>query len=221
VFHYATDFTQDDYDETDARVQATFGGASNAGGIATAAGPDLDIKEFGTNNKDMDFHDLQVMIRQVCAQVYHVPLPLVSLNAATYNAYPTALLALYDDAVGPLANRLFGGLGELLLPRYNIDPASVKITFDREKVPALRKRAGEELVLRREVNVESTDEIRAGLGIGDYEPNDQPGGTIMVQSTLVPLGDKPQDPAVTLNVNSPPEQGQPAAPVAPADPAES
>jgi HK97 family phage portal protein len=219
VFHYDEDLQEDDFNETQKRVRAQYSGADNAGKIVVSSGPSMTVTELGKNNLEMDFAELQKMIRKVVAQVYHVPLPLVDTSSQTFNNYGTAKTALYDDAVSPLAKRLYAGYGELLLPRYDLDPAKVQISFDADQVDALRTRRNEELKLRREVNVETTDELRAGLGLGDYEPNEDPGGTIMVQSSLTPLGEDPLgDEGEDIPGAVPP--GQPVPPVVPVPPEE-
>jgi phage portal protein BeeE len=185
LFHFEDDLNEDDFNETQDRVHANYSGAGQAGKIAVTAGPHLTVKELGTSNKDMDFAALQKLIRDVISQVYHVPLPLVSTDAATFSNYSAAKTALYDDAVSPLAGRLYAGLGELLLPRYDLDPSEVQITFDPDLIPALKMRRNEELVLRRGVNIESTNELRGSVGLDDVEGGDD----ILVNSALVPLGE--------------------------------
>ena len=44
-------------------------------------------------------------------------------------------------------------------------------------------------MLRRGVNIETTDELRGSVGLGEYEPTEEPGGTIMISSSMVALGD--------------------------------
>jgi HK97 family phage portal protein len=208
VFHFEEDLNEDDFKEAQDRVHANYSGADQAGKVAVTAGPSLDITELGKNNLEMDFAELQKMIRKVIAQVYHVPLPLVDTSAQTFNNYGTAKVALYDDAVGPLAGRLYAGYGELLLPRYQLDPAKVQITFDPDLVPALKTRRNEELVLRRGVNIETTNELRGGAGLDDVDGGDD----VLVQSSLVPLGTDPLGsglddipPPVPPNNDAPPE----------------
>ena len=101
-----------------------------------------------------------------------------------------------------------------MLPRYNLDPAQWHYWYDADKVPALKMRQNEELVLRRGVNIETTDELREAVGLGEYEPTDAPGGTIMVQGTLVALGD---DIFGDAEDDLPGFPGQPTPPEAPAE----
>jgi phage portal protein BeeE len=219
VFHFEDDLDEDDFNETQDRVHQNYSGADQAGKVAVTAGPHLTINELGNSNKDMDFANLQKLIRDVISQVYHVPLPLVSTDAATFSNYSSAKTALYDDAVSPLAGRLYAGLGELLLPRYGLDPSEVAITFDPDLIPALKMRRNEELVLRRGVNIESTNELRGSVGLEDVEGGDD----ILVNSALVPLGedafgDDTDDIPVPPVVVAPVDPDAPVPPEQPEDP---
>ena len=112
----------------------------------------------------MDFAKLQTMAKQSVALQYKVPLPLISTEASTFSNVSTSRLALYDDAVLPLADRIFGGLTELLIPWYKQDPAKVVITYDLDSITALAGRRNEDLKLRRDLNIETLNEFRTAIG---------------------------------------------------------
>lgn len=183
VFHFEQDMNDDDFEEVKRRVRAQYGGSRQAGQIGVTAGGKLDIKEAGINNKDMDFANLQRMARDAVALQYKVPLPLLSTDAATFNNYREAKLALYDDAVLPLADRIFAGLSDFLLPRFGVDPSKARITYDMDSITALATRRNEELKLRRDLNLESTNELRALLGREAADNGDQ----ILIPANMVPL----------------------------------
>ena len=184
VFHFDADLNKDEFEETKERVRAQYGGTSKAGSIGVTAGGKLSINEMGTNNKDMDFANLQNMAQRAVALQYKVPLPLLTTDASTFNNYKEARAALYMDAVLPLADRIFNGLTELLMPRYGLDPSEYKITYDRTKITALVTIALEELKLRKEINIESDNELRATIGRAPY-----PGGdAVLKPANLIPAG---------------------------------
>jgi len=187
VFHFKEDMSKDDHAATEKKINSKFGGADKAGSIITTAGESLEIKEIGINNKDMDFALLQSMSKQAVALQYKVPLPLVTIEATSFNNYREAKLALYDDAALPLADRIYGGLTNLLMPRYDEDPAQMKITYDLNSITALSIRRNEQLRLRKELNIEAINEIRKSIGL-EPDPN---GDQILVPATLVPLGSDP------------------------------
>jgi len=189
VFHFEDDLNNDEFQEVKERVDAQYGGTSNAGNIGVTAGPKMDIKEMGVNNKDMDFVNLQRTAKVAVAQQYQVPLPLVLIDRATFNNYSEARLALYDNAVLPVADRIFAGLTNLLMPRFGADPSKMWISYDVDKITALVKRRNEELKLRKEMNLESTNELRETLGKEPVEGGEQ----IMVPATLIPLNSSLMD----------------------------
>lgn len=184
VFHFEEDLSNDDFEETKARVMEQYAGAQRAGQIGVTAGGALDIKELGINNKDMDFANLQEMARTAVALQYKFPLPLLSADASTFNNYKEAKAALYDDAVLPLADRIFGGLSDFLLPRYGLDPSKVRITYDIDQITALAGRRNEELKLRRELNLETLNEMRTLIGRESVDGGD----VVMAPATMVPVG---------------------------------
>jgi HK97 family phage portal protein len=195
VFHFEEDLQEDDFETVRNRVMERYAGADNAGTIGVTAGSKLDIKEIGTNNKDMDFAVLQAMAKQAVALTYKVPLPLISTDATSFNNYREAKLALYDDAVLPLADRIFGGLTQLLMPRYGEDPAKTQITFDMDQITALAVRRNEELKLRKALNLESDNELRAMIGREPYKGGDQ----FLKPANLIPVGvDLFTEPTVSL-----------------------
>jgi len=184
VFHFDEDLSQDDFDATKQRVMEQYAGSQKAGTIGVTSGGGLDIKELGINNKDMDFANLQTMARIAVAQQYKFPLPLLTTDATSFNNYKEAKAAMYDDAVLPLADRLFGGLSDFLLPRYGLDPSKVRLTYDMDQITALSNRRNEELKLRKELGLENDNELRTLIGREPYE-----GGDIFYKpATLIPVG---------------------------------
>jgi hypothetical protein len=77
------------------------------------------------------------------------------------------------------------GISRMMFPRYNIDPATSQLTYNPESIPALQERRLDELKKRRDVNIETVNELRQLL------PNREPleGGDVFYQNaTLVPAG---------------------------------
>jgi HK97 family phage portal protein len=184
VFHFDADLNSDEFKETKERVIAQYGGTSKAGMIGVTAGGKLDIKEAGVNNKDMDFANLQGMAQRAVALQYKVPLPLMTTDAATFTNFKESRAALYTDAVLPLADRVFDGLTDLLMPRYGLDPNDYRITYDKTKIEALSSVALEELKLRKEINIESDNELRASIGRKPYKGGD----VVLKPANLIPAG---------------------------------
>lgn len=184
IFHFDSDWNEDDFNETRDRVREQYGGASKAGEIGVTSGGKLDIKDIGSSNKDMDYVKLHAIAQQSIALQYNFPLPLIVITATTFNNYKEAKLALYDDAALPLADRLFDGLTAFLMPRFKLDPAKTRITYDIDTITSLAIRRNEELKLRKELGVESDNELRTMIGREPYEGGD----TIYKPANLIPIG---------------------------------
>lgn len=187
IFHFANDMDEDTYEAAKARINAQYGGASNAGAVAVTAGGTLDVKTSGVSNVDMDFSKLQEMARKVIALRYGVPLPLISDERMTLGNYGEAKLALYDDAVIPLAGRVLGGLGDALMPRFGRDPLRERLSFDPDRVPTLLTRRNAELLQRAQLGIETDNELRALIGREPYQGGDthyKPASSVPVGSDL-------------------------------------
>lgn len=184
VFHFEEDINQSDLDATKAALNDTYAGADNAGKIGVTSGGKLNVSELAKDNKDMDFAELQKMAKYAVAMQYNVPLPLITNDAQTFNNYGTANLALYDDAILPLASRIFGGLSIMLLPRYGLDPSKYRIGVDIDAITALSLRRNEELKLRKELNIDNDNELRALIGSAPYDGGD----TYFKPANLIPVG---------------------------------
>ena len=165
-----------------------FSGSQNAGKVAVYAASDMDIKEMGMNNKDMDFAGLETASRHSIFMRYGIPLPIISTDGQTYNNFDRAIEDLYDRAVLPYAQIIFSGLTKMLRHRYN--DSFEKITYNPETITALKGRLLNELKVRRDVNIETVNELREAL------PNREPlvGGDVFYQAaTLIPAGEDLDD----------------------------
>lgn len=184
VFHFEEDMDDDDFEAVREDIISRYGGSSKAGTIGVTAGGKLQVEELGATPKDMDFANLQSLVSKAVAMRYKVPLPLVSDERQTLNNYELALLALYDHAVIPLSQKILSGLGMLLLPRYGLDPKKARFIINQDTVTALVQRRNAELKMRRDMNLETINELRASLGREEIEGGDE----LYQNATLVPVG---------------------------------
>lgn len=172
------------------KVIDDFSGSDNAGKIAVYAASDMDIVELGQNNKDMDFASLETVSRDSIFMRYGIPLPIISPDSQTYNNFDRAIEDLYDRSVLPYAEIIFSGLTKSLRHRYG--DTFEAVTYNPETITALKGRLLAELKTRREVNVETVNELREAL------PNRDPliGGDVFYQAaTLIPAGEDLTDEA--------------------------
>jgi hypothetical protein len=80
---------------------------------------------------------------------------------------------------------MFSGLSRFLLPRFNIDLKSARITFNPESLQPLKDRRLEELKKRKDIGIETTNELRESMSNRD----DVEGGDVLYQNaTLIPIG---------------------------------
>ena len=184
VFHYEEDMDEDRFQETLERIRANYGGASNAGLIGVTSGPKMTVQNIGSSNQDMDWLNMQQMAQKAVALQYHIPLPLFTDARQTLNNYSIAKEALYDDAVIPLAGVIFDGIEELMFPRYGLKKENARLTYNPDKIAALVARRNAELKVRREIGVETDDELRAFLG---REPMGTGGNFLWKNGTMVPV----------------------------------
>lgn len=185
VVQFKDTTSPDEHEERKTKLQEQLGGSANAGKIAVISSNDMEINEFGKTNRDMDFYNLDRVASNAIYNRYKVPLPLVSMDASTFNNMELAVYHFYDFAVIPLFNRIAAGLTRFLFPRYGMDPNRVYLTYNPEDVQALKSRRVEQLMKRKELGVETINEIREGL------PNREPleGGDILYQpANMVPVG---------------------------------
>jgi HK97 family phage portal protein len=158
----------------------------NTGGIAVTSAEDIDIKELGNTNKDMDYSVMNDLSSKAVYFRYRIPLPLVSNDAATYNNFEQATVALYDWAVLPTAGTCFDGLSKFIMPRSGIDPSEMWLDYDPEQIPALRSRRLQELKIRKDINVETINELRSDIPNRD---DVEGGDVIYINGNLVPIGE--------------------------------
>jgi len=186
VISFKEEFPSDDeHKHRKKRINEDLAGPENAGGIAVISGADMTLKEVGQKNKDMDFAKLDQMANLTIYLRYKIPLPLVTNDASTFNNLQTAIGLLYDQAVLPLADTLFGGLSKFLLPRYGLNPAEWSITYDPLSITALKGRMLEQLQKQRTLNLETINELRSGMG---REPISEGGDKLYQPANLIEVG---------------------------------
>jgi HK97 family phage portal protein len=175
-------FTDDQLEKLKSQFNNLYSGAENAGrplflpnGLAFA--------EFGTSNKDMDYMALKSSASDSIYNVYRVPLALMSTQSMTLDNFKEAKLFLYDNAVIPLADLLYGEMTNFLIPRYGEDPFKVRITIDLDNIPALESRRLDRVQKMSMLGIMTTNELRRDLGLDDLEGGD----TVLLPSNLLPL----------------------------------
>ena len=132
----------------------------------------------------MQYKDLQEIMLARVSTIYRIPLPLLMSTTMTFNNLATAMLQLFDGAVAPLATKMYSELTRFLLPRYK-GMEKIEFKFNENDIPALRLRMIETAKAQSEIDVNTTNEVRASIG---YEALENGGDVVMVDATKIPLG---------------------------------
>ncbi|MCP4553031.1 MAG: phage portal protein [Bacteroidetes bacterium] len=180
---------EDEHELRKQRINEQYAGSENTGTIGVISGGEVGITEMGVNNKDMDYAKLDQAASQAIFLRYGIPLPIVSMEKATYNNMEKAFFDFYENQVCVTANTLFSGLSKTLLPRYGLDLNDFIITYNPESIPVIMRQKLVELKERKDIGIETPDELRSLL------PNREAlktGGDVVYQpATLIPIGSDP------------------------------
>ncbi|MCP4489039.1 MAG: phage portal protein [Gammaproteobacteria bacterium] len=179
--------SQDELISRTQSIREQLTGPRNSGKVAVVQAGETDIKELGQTNKDMDFANLDQSARVTIFNRYHIPLPLISSDASTYNNMASSVEHLYDFAVIPNLDKIFSSLTMWLMPRYGIDPADMQITYNPEEIEALKPRRISNLQKRKEIGIESTNELRESMPNRDPLKGSQ-SNSVFVSATMVSIG---------------------------------
>ena len=165
-------------------VNSRFSGTGNAGKPMLLEG-DFDWKEMGLSPKDMDFIQLKNMSAKDIALVYGVPSQLIGIpDAQTYSNFAEAKLALYNETIIPLLDRVQGDLNEWLVPQFN--DQALELRYDIDSIPAMseqRRRVFESVTTGVKDGILTRNEAREQLGYEPIEGGDQ----LLVPANLMPL----------------------------------
>ena len=165
-------------------VNQRFSGTGNAGKPMLLEG-DFDWKEMGLSPKDMDFIQLKNMSAKDIALVYGVPSQLIGIpDSQTYSNFAEAKLALYNETIIPLLDRIQGDLNEWLVPMFN--EQGLELRYDIDSIPAMaeqRKRVFESVSAGVKEGILTRNEAREQLGYETMEGAD----SLLVPANLMPL----------------------------------
>ena len=142
------------------------------GGIIVTSGGDLTVQELGLTAKDMDWLQQLEKCEREIYNFMGVPLALVSSEASTFNNVSVSASMFYEDTVLPFTDYFFGIIGAELAKRSRLK--NVVLKADRETIDALQTKRLEQLKMRKEIGVETINELRRAIyGREDVEGGDQ------------------------------------------------
>jgi HK97 family phage portal protein len=143
-------------------------GSKNAGKVLAIAGANIKWENLITSNRDMDFAELKKDVSNKIYNQYKIPLPFVNPERQTFANMGVSKEQLYDNAVLPLADRLFNELNIFLMPRSGRGSENYKLTYDVSEIPALKERKVREVKTLGETELFTDNELRALLGREPY-----------------------------------------------------
>ena len=170
VFTSKDALTDDQYTRLKDQIDKYFTGSSNAGRPLLADGGEMAFTEMMQTARDMDFLDLKKNVTMAIFNQLKIPLPLVSDTGQTYDNMAAANLQLYDNAIMPLADRIFEELTLFLMPRYKSD--GLRITYDKSEIEALDTRKTRTLESRSKLGIYTINELRTIDGMEAVEDGD-------------------------------------------------
>ena len=164
-------------------INQRFSGTGNVGKPMLLEG-DFDWKEMGLSPKDMDFASLKHMSAKDIALVYGVPSQIFGLaDSQTYSNFSEAKLALYNETIIPLLDRVQSDLNEWLSPQFG---EGLELRYNIDSIPAMaeqRKRVFESVTQGVQNGILTRNEAREQMG---YEPLDG-ADSLLVPANLMPL----------------------------------
>lgn len=182
IFSTDQNLTDDQYARMMQDLRNLYSGSQNARKNMILDGG-LKVQDQGVSNKDMDFLELKTDAKNAIYNIFKIPLPLISNDAATYNNLEKAVLRFYDNAVLPLFRRICTQeLTMLLMSRYK-GSENLIITYDERDITALRERLMSHVKQMKETGIYSYNEMRAITGNDEVEG----GGDILVPFNVTPL----------------------------------
>jgi len=160
-----------------------YSGPKNAGRNLLLEGMNK-AEPYAWSPKDMDFINGNREMSRRISYAYGVPPMLVGIPGDnTYSNYKEARLSFWEDTVFFYLMLFKGELNNWLFPETDEE----YLDFDLDKIPALAPKREAVWERVRSADFLSYNEKRAAVGLGPYEPSDNPADQIFVNATMIPL----------------------------------
>lgn len=154
--------TDEQRDALKREIEDYYTGPQHAGKPLVLEGG-LDWREMSMSPKDMDWLAGKDVSAREIALAFHVPPQLIGIpGSLSFANFEQARLALYDDAVLPLAQHVRDELNNWLCPRFGAD---ISIDLDLDRVEALAPRREKTWERVNAASFMTVNEKRAALGM--------------------------------------------------------
>jgi HK97 family phage portal protein len=184
AMEYEGDLDDANFQRVKAEVDESYSGGKRGRPMLLQGG--LKWVQMMLSQMDMDWAKGRERNAAEIAVGYSVPEQLVGVpGQQTYNNYREARMALYEEAVLPLLDRYAEAMTNWMQSIGEFQGLRLGYDIDMIDALALRREALWEKV--RSADFLKVDEKRAALGYEPYEPDETPGGMILVGASLMPL----------------------------------
>jgi HK97 family phage portal protein len=167
-----------------AQFNATASGAHNAGGVMVTSGGEAGFVPMSVNPRDMDWSNLLVSLDNSIYSRYNVPLAIFNTSSMTYNNVSSAWAQLFENAVVPTFNTIYGAIAANLSLRLG---QKITITHDPLSISSLAAQVVDRETKLLGAGIVTPDEARKELGFEPIEGGNRlrvPKNTIDLQSEI-------------------------------------
>lgn len=162
--------TEEQFDRLQSQLVEKFTSSNNSGKPLLLEGG-LAWQEMSINPKDMDFIESKNSAAREIALAFGIPPQLLGINGDnTYSNMQEARLALWEETLIPLLDKLSDALGNWLSHWYQEE---IIIDFDRDSISALIEKRENLWVKITNANFMTLNEKRAIVGLKPLEDGDR------------------------------------------------
>jgi HK97 family phage portal protein len=162
--------SDEQFDRLHEQLSEKFIGSNNSGKPLLLEGG-LDWQEMSINPKDMDFIESKNIAAREIALAFGVPPQLLGINGDnTYSNMQEARLALWEETLIPLLDKLSDALGNWLSHWYQEE---IIIDFDRDAISALTEKRQNLWEKISNANFMTLNEKRSLIGLKAIESGDR------------------------------------------------
>jgi HK97 family phage portal protein len=190
VLTMETNLTAKQRDNIEEALKTKFTGGANAGkNLVLDNAKNISVKPFGFTPVEMDWLESNREMARRIAFGYGVPPLLIGIPGDnTYNNYKEANLAFWEKTVVFWLNLWRGEFNNWIFDAKDTE-SGVELDYDLDGVPALAPRRQEMWENANKAMHLTINEKRRLLGYPDIEGGD----VVLVQASLLPLGETPED----------------------------